>query len=106
MPLHAHPLQTLVVISWLALTVWAVLVSLAWFFAIAPSLSDAASSLAGVRPSWFSPGRREQLEEYRQSCLREGHSLLWWHFVRIFLVGWPALFFFAVVLTIAPGLSS
>ena len=105
MPFHAHVLQALVVYSWLALTAWAVLVSLVWFFAIAPCLSDADSSLAGVRPSWFSSGRRRQLEQYRQSRLREGHSLLWWHFVRVFLVAWPALFFCAVVLTVLSLLS-
>ena len=105
MPFHAHVLQPLVVLSWLALAAWAVLVSLVWFVAIAPCLSGGASSLADVRPSWFSPGRREQLEQYRQSCLREGHSLLWWYFVRVFLVAWPALFFCAAVLTIFSLLS-
>lgn len=100
MPFHAHVLQAMVVFSWLALTVWAIAVSLVWFFAIAPRLSDTASSLPGVQPSWFSPRKREQLEQYRRSCVRGGRSLLWWRFVLVFLVASPILFFCAIVLTV------
>ncbi len=93
--------QALVVPVWIAVLAWGLLTVLVWFFVIGPFLPGrGATPLAGARHSWFTPRQQAELEQYRQSCVAAGRSLLWWRLVRAFLASWPGVFAAAMVLTL------
>ncbi len=86
---------------WAVVVAWAGSVALISFFVIGPHFPDrGATPLAGAQVVFFSAVHLRQLREYRALCVAQGKSLIWWRFVRFFLLAFPFLMVVGVALSL------
>jgi hypothetical protein len=94
-------LGAVVLPMWLAILGLFVVATLVSFFVIGPNFPDrGATPVAGARLPWFSTGHEAQLREYHDLCVRQGRSLVWSNYMRVFMASWRWLMLVGIAVSV------